>query len=88
MDEAPRVLLQGVIDCCFVEDGAWVLLDYKTEAHEVEAETLRQYAMQLNYYRRALEEVTAMPVKERLLCFVTQRKIIDVSRETFTPGEE
>lgn len=88
VDEAPRVLLQGVIDCCFVENGAWVLLDYKTEAHEVDTETLRQYAMQLNYYRRALEEVTAMPVKERLLCFVTQRKIIDVSRETFAPGEE
>ena len=22
--------VQGIIDCCFEEDGAWVLLDYKT----------------------------------------------------------
>ena len=75
-------LLQGVIDCCFLEDGAWVLLDYKTEAHELEPEALAQYRAQLEYYRRALVEVTGLPVKECLLCLVMQRKIIDVSRET------
>ena len=82
VDEAPRVLLQGVIDCCFLEGGAWVLLDYKTEAHELEPEALAQYRAQLEYYRRALVEVTGLPVKECLLCLVMQRKIIDVSRET------
>jgi len=26
-----EILVQGAIDCCFVENGKWVLLDYKTD---------------------------------------------------------
>ena len=77
-----RILLQGVIDCCFIEDGEWVLVDYKTEGREVDAETLERYTAQLRYYRRALEAITGTPVRECLLCFLIQRKLIDVSRET------
>ena len=77
-----RILLQGVIDCCFIEDGEWVLVDYKTEGREVDAETLERYTAQLRYYRRALEAITGTPVRECLLCFLMQRKLIDVSRET------
>ena len=77
-----RILLQGVIDCCFIEDGEWVLVDYKTEGREVDAETLERYTAQLRYYRRALEAITGTLVRECLLCFLMQRKLIDVSRET------
>ena len=60
-------LLQGVIDCCFLEEGAWVLVDYKTDrAHDVPA-LIAQYAPQLALYARALLDITGIPVKERVL---------------------
>ena len=66
--------VQGIIDCCFEEDGAWVLLDYKTTRVESAAELARRapqlrktYAAQMVIYRRALEAATGMPVRETYL---------------------
>lgn len=66
--------VQGIIDCCFEEDGAWVLLDYKTTRVESAAELARRapqlrktYAAQMVIYRRALEAATDMPVRETYL---------------------
>lgn len=63
------VLLQGVIDCCFLEGGVWVLLDYKTDYadEEAEAKTAQRHAPQLDFYTRALLEVTGIAVKERYI---------------------
>ena len=59
-------LIQGVIDLCFLEDGQWVLVDYKTDV--ADGETLRaRYALQLQWYARALSRITGTPVKEALL---------------------
>ena len=66
--------VQGIIDCCFEEDGAWVLLDYKTTRVESAAELAcrapqlrKTYAAQMVIYRRALEAATGMPVRETYL---------------------
>ena len=66
--------VQGIIDCCFEEDGAWVLLDYKTTRVENAAELAHRapqlrktYAAQMEIYRRALETATGMPVRETYL---------------------
>jgi len=65
-----ELLVQGTIDCCFVEDGQWVLLDYKTDRTD-DMDALRaHYEKQLNVYALALERVTGMPVKQRLLCLL------------------
>ena len=65
-----EVLVQGTIDCCFLEGGAWVLLDYKTDrSGDAEALTLR-YRNQLRMYALALERITGMPVKEIRLCLL------------------
>jgi ATP-dependent helicase/nuclease subunit A len=61
------VLLQGVIDCCFLEDDAWVLIDYKTDyiAPNVSlAEAAQKHARQISLYARALQILTKKPVKE------------------------
>ncbi|MFZ5975034.1 MAG: helicase-exonuclease AddAB subunit AddA [Bacillota bacterium] len=70
MEGAPAgdtLLVQGVMDACFEEDGAWVLIDFKTD--RVEEQTLElsaeKHAVQLDFYARALETLTSMPVKER-----------------------
>lgn len=60
-------LLQGVIDCAFRDKDGWVLLDYKTDRVDNEAAFVERYAMQLNWYARALEEITHLPVTERWL---------------------
>ena len=64
------LLVQGVIDCCFQEEGKWVLLDYKTDAADDEAALLARYAPQLRLYRRALEEITGLGVAETWLCLL------------------
>ena len=67
------ILVQGTIDCCFLEDGQWILVDYKSnyvdEKHREKAiERLREnYAPQLDLYRRALKEITGIPVRESIL---------------------
>ena len=69
-EEGEMIALQGVIDCCFVEDGAWVLLDYKTDRipRGVSPEAVAQkHRTQLNLYARALEQLTGIPVKEQLI---------------------
>ncbi len=63
-----QVLLQGVIDCCFLEDGGWVLLDYKTDAllpHETPADAATKHLGQISLYAEALSSLSSLPVKER-----------------------
>lgn len=65
-DSAEPVLLQGVVDCCFLEKGAWVLLDYKTDYVQeggAEAAALG-HEPQLRLYSLALGEVTGLSVAE------------------------
>ena len=59
-------MIQGVIDLCFLEDGAWVLADYKTDMADGD-ELVRRYALQLRWYARALAAITGIPVRETLI---------------------
>jgi len=64
------VLVQGTVDLCFVEGGEWVLIDYKTDSAR-DREALRShYERQLGVYALALERITGMRVKERILCLL------------------
>ncbi len=60
------ILVQGIIDAFFEEEDKIVLMDYKTDfVHaDAKAELTAKYEVQLNYYRRALEQLTGKPVKE------------------------
>jgi len=57
-------MVQGVIDLCYLEEGAWVLLDFKTDWVEQLDDLWDRYGMQLSFYCRALEAGTPYPVKE------------------------
>lgn len=63
------VIVQGIIDCCFEEDGAYVIIDYKTDStKEQTAEELAQkYQTQLELYAKALSKGSGKPVKEAFL---------------------
>jgi ATP-dependent exoDNAse (exonuclease V) beta subunit len=70
-------LLEGVIDLAFVEDGAWVVVDCKTDAvvgREEMAERALVYQPQLYLYALALEQLTSRPVKDLVLLFVRSRQ--------------
>ena len=61
-----EILIQGVADCLFEEDGAGVLLDYKTDRLGPE-ELAARYATQLALYRRALSPLFPKGIKECIL---------------------
>lgn len=65
--EEEKVLIQGIIDVYFVEENEIVLLDYKTDAVNSGEELVQRYKTQLDYYRKALENIKGMKVKECLL---------------------
>ncbi len=67
MDEENGTLLQGVIDCAFLEDDEWVLVDYKTDRIEDELAFCERYALQLTWYARALERITGRKVSQKWL---------------------
>lgn len=62
-----KILVQGVIDCYFEENGEIVLLDYKTDYVSDIEEIKERYKLQLSYYGRALEELTGLKVKAKYL---------------------
>ena len=74
------VLVQGVIDAYFEEEGSYVIVDYKTDrVYTADGSDLaRKYGRQLLYYRRALEQVTGREVKEMLIYSVTLGREISV----------
>ncbi|MFF2909640.1 UvrD-helicase domain-containing protein [Paenibacillus sp. NPDC057934] len=71
--EREEVLIQGVIDCLFRENGRLVLLDYKTDSvleHRGGLETLREkYRFQLELYSKALNDILGESISEIWLYF-------------------
>lgn len=71
------VLVQGIIDAWFYEpDGEIVIMDYKTDRVENGQELLERYAVQLDYYQKALEQITGKRVKEKLIYSFALKEII------------
>lgn len=64
-DSAPqndeKVIIQGVIDCFFIENGEIVILDYKT------GKMYEKYKKQIKIYELCLEKATGIKVKETVL---------------------
>ena len=68
-----KLLLQGVVDCFIVEDGAITIIDYKTDrvtSDEIPARAVH-YAPQLRAYAAALGRICSLPVRQCLLYFLT-----------------
>lgn len=60
------VLIQGIMDTFWEEEGAWILLDYKTDYIEAGQEDvlIKRYQIQLQLYKEALERMEGYRVKE------------------------
>ncbi len=66
-DTDELVVIQGIIDACFEEDGELVLVDYKTDYVRTPQTLLDHYKNQLDYYERALLQMTGKRVKEKII---------------------
>ena len=80
-----EMLVQGVIDCCFEEDGRLILADYKSNfirsdrPHEAELERLKdEYKIQTDLYREAIEKGMGAEVKEAYLYLFASGETIDM----------
>ena len=81
-EDEDLVIIQGVIDACFEEDGRMVIVDYKTDAvsrDEGEAVLTRRYKKQLDYYAFALSKMTHLPADERRIYSTRMQRDFAVS---------
>ena len=75
------VLIQGIIDVYFEEDGELVVLDYKTDRVLKGEELVEKYQEQLHLYGRALEQMTLKTVKEKIIYSFTLAEEIKISTQ-------
>ncbi|MBQ4451643.1 MAG: helicase-exonuclease AddAB subunit AddA [Clostridia bacterium] len=78
--EEGRILVQGTIDLCFLEDGQWVLADYKTERSNDDDALLARYSTQLGAYAEALERITGRPVKQIYIVLARENRAVEFVR--------
>ena len=67
LPENEILLIQGIIDCYFEEPDGLTVLDYKTDRVDNADELMKRYTAQLDYYARALTQITERKVKERII---------------------
>ena len=83
-------ILQGIADCLFEEQDGWVLLDYKTDRvrgrfgsdEEVDAEMQVRYGIQLNLYKKAIEEIVKIDIKEMVLYLFDGQRTVTIQGES------
>ncbi|MDN4606846.1 helicase-exonuclease AddAB subunit AddA [Sporosarcina highlanderae] len=83
-------ILQGIADCLFEEEDGWVLLDYKTDrirgifqtGDEISDEMQKRYGIQLNLYKKAVESIVKIKIKEMVLYLFDGERIVQVQEES------
>lgn len=80
MDSKDAVIVQGVIDLCFVEDKQWIIVDYKTDRVSVTdaKAAAEKYRVQLELYQKALERITRMDVKQKYIYYLESNMAVDL----------
>ena len=65
IEEKDNILVQGIIDLYFIDEaGKLVLVDYKTDYVQNKEELIEKYKVQLEIYKKALEESLGKKVDE------------------------
>ena len=77
-NSSEEIMIQGIIDLYFIENGELVLVDFKTDNVTAERELVEKYQVQLALYKKALEEITGMRVKESIIYSFKLAKKIDL----------
>ena len=74
------ILIQGIIDCMWLEEDGWVLVDYKSNhvPPAKEEEFVQSYYSQLKLYAQAIEQIWQEPLKETYLYLLNSKRAIEV----------
>jgi len=67
IDSDEEILIQGISDCVFEENGELVLVDYKTDRVKSEKQLLSMYENQIAFYKNAVAKALGKNVKEAVL---------------------
>ena len=74
-----KIIVQGAVDMCFIEDDGIVVLDFKTDRVE-DVETLAEtYGEQLEIYSKACEKIFSKPVKEKIIYSFHLSKFVTIN---------
>ncbi|MBO4375157.1 MAG: helicase-exonuclease AddAB subunit AddA [Lachnospiraceae bacterium] len=73
------VMVQGIIDAYFIKDGRAVIMDYKTDRVSEGEELVKKYRAQLDYYAKAIRQLTGMEVSGEIIYSVTLGEEIVIS---------
>lgn len=80
--KSEKILVQGVTDCIYENDkGELILVDYKTDfvtEDNYESVLRERHALQLSYYKRALEFMFERPVSRALIYSVPLAKTVEI----------
>ncbi|MFD2116132.1 helicase-exonuclease AddAB subunit AddA [Paenibacillus yanchengensis] len=70
-DREERVLVQGIIDCLFEDDGRIVLIDFKTDriANNQLEDVVERHRFQMELYAEAIAAIMGQPLAEMHLFF-------------------
>ncbi len=81
LDTEEVILVHGIVDCFFEENGSYILVDYKTDfIDEKNVETKKaEYKIQLDVYKKAIERATGKDVKEMILYFFNASKAVSIN---------
>lgn len=74
-----HMLIHGVIDCCFEENGKMVIVDYKTERIREDIQlVVEKYRPQMELYTYAVEKIFPKKVEEKIIYFFDKGKSVVV----------
>lgn len=73
-----KIVVQGAVDLCFMEEDGLVILDFKTDRAENEAQLISAYAEQVSLYAAACEKIFGCSVKEKIIYSFTLGKTVQI----------
>ncbi len=73
-----KIVVQGSVDCVFVEDGGIVVVDFKTDRIKSEQDLSTAYSEQLNIYAKACQKIFELPIKQKLIYSFTLGREIEL----------
>ena len=75
-----KIIVQGAVDVCFVEEDGVVVLDFKTDAVDNAEVLAATYGEQLSIYAKACEKIFGLPVKEKIIYSFSLSKEIEIKQ--------
>jgi ATP-dependent helicase/nuclease subunit A len=78
-EDKETIVIQGIIDCYFEEEGELVLVDYKTDyVPEGDNEQIKEkYRAQIEYYGRALRQITGKELSGKYIYLFWNGEILE-----------